>query len=151
MLLCCVGFGMAACSGRDLPRTSARPPATRVEPVTDVLHGVSIVDNYRWLEGDNGQSDQQGQVTPDVAAWTDAQNSYTRDVLDHLPGRQALEDRLRPLMEVGSVSAPVVRGNRYFFSKREGRQNQPVIYWREGVKRRGPRADRSGDDSIPPG
>jgi hypothetical protein len=34
-------------------------------------------------------------------------------------------------MEVGSVSAPAARGNRYFFSKREGTQNQPVIYWRE--------------------
>ena len=27
-----------------------------------------------------------------------------------------------------------MRGNRYFFSQREGNQNQPVIYWREGYK-----------------
>ena len=37
-------------------------------------------------------------------------------------------------MEVGAVSTPDMRGNRYFFSKREGSQNQPVIYWREGYK-----------------
>ncbi len=134
VFLCVVGFGMAACSNRGIPRTSARPPATRVDPVTDTLHGVAVVDNYRWLEGDNGRADDQGQVTPDVAAWTDAQNAYTRDVLDHLPGRKALEDQLRPLMEVGAVTAPVARGNRYFFSRREGNQNQPVIYWREGYK-----------------
>jgi prolyl oligopeptidase len=133
-LMCVVGFGMAACSHRGIQRTSARPPATRVDPVTDTLHGVAIVDNYRWLEGDNGNADQQGQVTPEVAAWTDAQNAYTRDVLDHLPGRKSLEDRLRPLMEVGAVTAPAVRGDRYFFSRREGNQNQPVIYWREGYK-----------------
>ena len=75
-----------------------------------------------------------GAVTPDVAAWTDAQNAYTRAVLDHVPGRDALERRLRPLMEVGTISAPVMRGSRYFFSKREGRQNQAVIYWRDGYR-----------------
>ncbi len=134
VLFCCIGFAMAACSGRDMYRTSARPPATRLAPVTDALHGSSVVDNYRWLEGDNADSSDQGKVTPEVAAWTDAQNSYTRAVLDNLPGRSQLEDRLRPLMEVGVVTAPQVRGNRYFFSRREGNQNQPVIYWREGYK-----------------
>jgi prolyl oligopeptidase len=134
VLLVCVGFGMAACSGRGITRTSARPPATRIEPVTDVLHGVSVTDNYRWLEGDNAKADDPGRVTPAVSDWTDAQNRYTRDVLDHLPGRQALEDRLRPLMEVGVIGAPAVRHDRFFFSKREGSQNQPVIYWRTGLK-----------------
>ena len=51
-------------------------------------------------------------------------------MLDNLPGRRTLEERLRPLMEVGSVTPPIVRGNRYFFTKREGNQNQPVVYWR---------------------
>jgi prolyl oligopeptidase len=135
LLLLGVGaFAMAACSGRDISRTSARPPATRSEPVTDTVHGQTIVDNYRWLEGDNSNAADQGKVTPEVAKWTDEQNAYTRAVLDGLPGRKALEDRLRPLMEVGSVTAPAVRGNRYFFSRREGNQNQPVIYWREGYK-----------------
>ena len=67
-------------------------------------------------------------------------------MLDDLPGRSALEARLRPLMEVGAVSAPAMRGNRYFFSKREGAQNQPVIYWREGYRGADARADRSGGD-----
>jgi prolyl oligopeptidase len=134
LLLCCLGFGMAACASRDVPRTGARPPATRVEPITETFHGIPLTDNYRWLEGDNASTEDQGKVTPEVAAWTDAQNAYTRDVLDHLPGRTVLEDRLRPLMEVGVVSAPTVRGNRYFFSRREGNQNQPVIYWRQGYR-----------------
>jgi prolyl oligopeptidase len=112
-------------------RTPARPPATKSDPVVDVLHGHEVVDRHRWLEGDNSDPAEMGKVTPEVAAWTDAQNAYTRSVLDTLPGRRALEDRLRPLMEVGTVSAPVVRGNRYFYSRREGSQNQPVIYWRE--------------------
>jgi prolyl oligopeptidase len=117
-----------------MPRTAATPPPTKTEPVTETLHGVEIADPYRWLEGDNSNPEDQGKVTPQVAAWTDSQNGYTRSVLDALPQRQALEQRLRPLMEVGSVSRPIVRGTRYFFSKREGRQNQPVVYWREGYK-----------------
>ncbi len=129
-LLLVTVLGTACSSGPT--RTAARPPATRVEPVTDRLHGVDIVDPYRWLEGDNGDPTRMGQVTPDVAAWTDTQNAYTREVLDNLPGRKALEDRLRPLMEIGAVTAPSVRGTRHFFSKREGTQNQPVIYWRDG-------------------
>ena len=135
LLLLLGGMGLlAACAGSSRPyRTPATPPKTRVDPVTEVVHGVSIVDNYRWLEGDNSNPADLGRVTAEVAAWTDAQNQYTRQVLDNLPGRTALENQLRPLMEVGSVTAPRVRANRYFFTKREGSQNQAVVYWRESV------------------
>lgn len=114
--------------------TSAKPPATRIETVTDTLHGVAIQDDYRWLEGDNSNPAQMGKSNAEVSAWTDAQNAYTRSVLDTLPGRAALESRLRPLMEVGSVSAPGMRGNRYFYSRREGTQNQPRLFYRDGYK-----------------
>ena len=112
----------------------AKPPATRIAPVSEKLHGVTVVDNYRWLEGDNANPERMGQVTPEVGAWTDQQNAYTRSVLDNLPGRKALEEKLRPLMEVGTVSTPTIRGDRYFFSRREGSQNQPSYYWREGSR-----------------
>lgn len=105
----------------------AGPPPTQVRTVTDTVHGESITDPYRWLEGD-----AKGVVTPDVAAWTDAQNAYTRSIVDNLPGRKAVEKRLRELMEVGSVSVPHMAGNRYFYSKREGAENQPKVYVREG-------------------
>ena len=131
LLLTTVSILMTACS-KEPYKTAARPPATPVKPITEVLHGVEITDPYRWLEGDNGNTAEQGAVTPEVAAWTDAQNAYTRAVLDQMPGRAEIEARLRPLMEVGVVTAPVIRGQRYFYSKREGKQEQPVMYWREG-------------------
>ena len=109
LLPCCLIVTMGAALGgcqSSTVKTSAKPPITKAEPVTDTLHGATITDNYRWLEGDNSAPADGQKVTPDVAAWTDAQNAYTRAVLDQLPGRKALEDPLRPLMEIGSVSAP---------------------------------------------
>lgn len=64
-------------------------PAAPKRPVTDTYHGVSVTDDYRWLE--DGSS-------PEVRQWTEAQNSYARHALDALPARQALAEQLQKLM-----------------------------------------------------
>src|ERR1044072_6217080 len=51
-------------------------------PVTDVYHGVKVVDDYRWLEDWND---------PAVRAWSEGQKAHARYVLDPLPG----VDRIR--------------------------------------------------------
>ena len=127
---------LAALSAMICPATVAAAPQTavpqtRVQPVTESLHGTQITDPYRWLEGD-----EKGELTPQVNAWTDQQNAYTREVLDKLPGREALELRLRELMEVPSISPPAMYGSRYFYSRREGSQPQPVRYVRDSVNGR---------------
>ncbi|HVU63007.1 MAG TPA: hypothetical protein VHC70_03455, partial [Phycisphaerales bacterium] len=109
------------------------PPATEKKPVKETLFGHTLVDDYRWLEGDDSDPNNMGKVTPEVTAWTDAQNAYTRSVLDHLPDRRKLEEELRPLMEVGSVSAPTMKGKYYFYTKREGKENQPRIFVRDSA------------------
>lgn len=43
------------------------PPPTKSIPVKDTLHGVTLTDNYRWLED---------KKNPDVVAWTKAQHDY---------------------------------------------------------------------------
>ncbi|MCA9283681.1 MAG: S9 family peptidase [Phycisphaerales bacterium] len=100
------------------------PPPTRIETVTDTMHGQTIADDYRWLE----QLESESEAVRD---WTTTQNDYTRSVLDHLPCRKALEARLEPLMTIGVVGAPRTAGTRYFYTAREGTQNQPVLYVRE--------------------
>jgi prolyl oligopeptidase len=110
---------------------AATPPKSEVRPVTESLHGVTITDNYRWLEGDNTDPKNMGKVTDEVIAWTDAQNAHTRAILDNLPGRKAVEDKFRPLMQIGSVSAPAMAGDYYFYTKREGTQNQPRVMMRK--------------------
>lgn len=99
-------------------------PSSRAEAIVDTLHGVPVPDPYRWLE--IGESAQ-------VQAWVEAQNALTRAFLDSLPARRAIHDRLQELLSIGTISAPVARGGRYFFEKREGLQNQAVLYVRSGL------------------
>ncbi len=79
----------------------AAPPTTRVEPVTDTLHGEALVDPYRWLE------DQQAPATRE---WIAAQNAHTDAFLAKFPGRQALVERASQLMKIDSQGMPTVRG-----------------------------------------
>ena len=69
------------------------PPVTAITPVTDVYHGVEVVDNYRWLE--NGSDSA-------VEDWTEAQNRYSRGFLDNIAVREAIADRLRQLYDEAS-------------------------------------------------
>ncbi|HMN96755.1 MAG TPA: prolyl oligopeptidase family serine peptidase [Phycisphaerales bacterium] len=114
-----------AAASPSAPAQVQAPPPTEARPVSEVLHGERFIDDYRWLEALEKDS-------AEVAAWTTAQNDHTRAVLDALPCRAALESRLAELMTVGAVSAPVTRGNRYFYTERSGTQNQPTLLMREG-------------------
>src|SRR5215204_129090 len=69
--------------------------------VKEMIHGVEISDPYRWLEGD-----EKGMATEETRKWTQEQNSRTREVLDHLPGREKLEKRLAEVMQMRAIRAP---------------------------------------------
>ncbi len=99
-------------------------PATKRETVVETIHGQQIRDDYRWLEDD---------ASAEVGAWVAAQNEHTRRVLDAVAGRSALEARMRQLIAIGTLGTPVVRGERHFYTRREGEQNQPALYVRDGV------------------
>ncbi len=105
------------------PTSAPPPPATRRDDLVETLHGVDVADPYRWLE--DGDSDE-------VRAWTFAQNARAEAVLDAVPGRAALEARLRELLRVGTVNDPRVRGRRFFYLKREQDQDQPALLARVG-------------------
>jgi prolyl oligopeptidase len=109
-----------------LGMTQTRPsyPTTKKEPIVDTLHGTPVTDPYRWLE----ESDN-----PAVREWTDKENAYTRAYLDQLPGRDAIRNRLDTLTQITALGVPHPAHGRYFYTKREGKQNQPVLYVRDGV------------------
>jgi len=110
----------------------AAPPPTEVQPVKEVLHGVEIVDPYRWLEGSAGLETPDAALDARVAAWTDAQNAYGRSVLDRLPGRKELEARIRALGSGGFQGNVRRRGERLFYERVEVSQQQPVLLVAKG-------------------
>jgi prolyl oligopeptidase len=114
----------AAVYAGDDSKSSSAPPPTEAKPVIDMFHGTKVLDNYRWLE--NGNS-------PETQKWVEQEMSYTRGMLDRLLGRDVLHKRLTELLSIGSVTQPVIAGRHYFYTRREGMQNQPILYVREGL------------------
>jgi prolyl oligopeptidase len=112
------------------PSSPAGPPKAKVAPVEDTVQGHKIVDRYRYLENPND---------PDSKLYVEQELSYTRSILDPLPGRDKINARLSQLLEIGTVGTPQMGGKHYFHTRREGDQNQPILYVREGL---------NGDDHV---
>jgi len=107
-----------------VPGIALAPPFSPVEPVTEVLHGVSVTDPYRWLEE---------QDSPRTRQWVEEQTHYARGYLDHLPARARTRERIREFLAVETYDCVQKVGSRYFFRKRLPDQEQPSIYFREGA------------------
>ena len=100
-------------------------PNSRVELTREKLHGVELVDPYRWLEDQN---------SPETRTWIDAQNNYTNLHLKPLPGREAMKQRLSGLLRTDTFGVPTERNGLYFFSKRKADQDLALIYVRKGLQ-----------------
>jgi len=94
-------------------------PLTEKRPVKDTYHDITVVDDYRWLENWDD---------PAVKAWSDAQNTYARGMLDALPGVNEIRQRVTALQGgVTSYTRGVFRGGRLFLLKREASRDQPRL------------------------
>src|SRR6266704_3058296 len=102
------------------------PPQTPTEPVTEILHGIPITDSYRWLEDQNSARTRK---------WLEKQGAYTRTYLDAFPTRERIRKRIEELLTVDMTDDIWHMGDRYFFLKRTGRQEHPVIMMRDGKTR----------------
>lgn len=109
------------------PAAAAKPsaayPPTRVQDTADAIFGQSVRDPYRWLEA---------VKSPEVQAWMTEEDGLARRELAKLPARAALAARLRELLYVESVTPPVHRGNRFFYSRRHGDKEKSIVYFCEG-------------------
>ncbi len=125
LLLAAVYAADGSSSSSAAPAVSTQgPPLAEPKPLAETLHGARIVDNYRWLE--DGKN-------PETQKWVEAEMSYTRAVLDPLPGREQIHKRLTELLTIGNINVPQIGGKYYFYTRRDGMQNQPVLYVREGL------------------
>jgi prolyl oligopeptidase len=115
-------------SATDAPSIASHPPKAKQEVVEETLHGVTVRDPYRYLEDANN---------PDTKQFVEQQMAYTQGLLDRLPGRNEIHHRLEELFSIGTISAPQIGQregtNYYLYTRREGKQNQPVLYVREGL------------------
>lgn len=78
-----------------------------------------MTDDYRWLE--NGDD-------PSVKAWSEAQNTHAREVLDALVNRTAIRERITELHggDVG-YSGMTWSGGKLLALKRESSKEQPFL------------------------
>jgi prolyl oligopeptidase len=111
--------GVALLAAAVIPAAPA-PPAVRA--VTETHFGVTVSDPYRYFEDPKD---------PGLAAYFKAQSSYTRAVLDAIPGRAALAARIAQLDNAAETIGDVQPvGGTYFYEKRPAGANTTRIYTR---------------------
>src|SRR5579862_3903455 len=85
-------------------------PVARVAVVKDTYFGETLSDPYRWMEDPKD---------PDWLPFLKGQNAHTRAVLELVPGRAALLQRIQQLSGDTAVTRAVQRaGGRLFFEQR---------------------------------
>src|SRR5262249_24798 len=128
LTLACLLLLLGALSAEDHTSStitaSSTPPKAKVETVEETLYGHKIVDPYRWME--NAKS-------PDTEEYVLDELAYARSILDPLPGRDQIHQRLTQLLSIGTIETPQIAGKYYFYARREGMQNQPLLLVREGI------------------
>ncbi len=119
---------LLACSSDTLDPGPVEYPDTRTVDQVDDYFGVQVADPYRWLEDLDGE---------ETAAWVAAQNEVAEPFLAALPGREAIEERLRAIWNYERWSTPGKRGERYFYNHNDGLQDQSVVYVADSMDQQG--------------
>jgi len=101
---------------------AAQPPHAKAVAFSETLHGDSVADPYRWMEGKD----------PDYLPWLKGQEAYARSWLAALPQRE----RLLKGIEARSGGAPSLReiqakGSRLFLERRSAGAQQSSLYVRQ--------------------
>jgi len=123
------GGGARSVASEDTADPAPAPPPTvgarlasltaeaRAEGVVEDVHGVAVPDPFRVLE----------TMDADVTRrWVGAQSARTAaDLADDLTEGQ--RERLAAWLSTGVVASPAIGGERVFYSRREGQQEQPVV------------------------
>jgi prolyl oligopeptidase len=99
-------------------------PEARKVDVTDDYHGNKVADPYRWLEDPDAE---------DTVEWVEAENALTRSYVDSYAGRDGIVQWFTNIWNYPRYSLPYKHGDRYFFSKNDGLQNQSVVYMQQSL------------------
>lgn len=99
-------------------------PETRKVDQVDQYHGETIADPYRWLE----ELDSD-----DTRDWIARQNTVTDQILEQLPARPRIRERIEAIWNYEKFGVPFEKGGRYFYFRNDGLQNQSVLFVRESL------------------
>jgi len=99
-------------------------PVTPTVDQVDIYHGTPVEDPYRWLEVVD---------SPQTLSWIASQNQLTFSILEDIPARVKIRQRLTELWDFPKASAPRKRGGFYFQLRNTGLQNQDVLYITESL------------------
>jgi prolyl oligopeptidase len=114
---------LSCLAARQAASQTVSPPVARQDNVKEMIHGVEIVDPYRWLE------DQDSQETK---SWVASENAYAHSLLDGLPIHERARQRLMEMVNHDSVGTPYYENGYYFFVKRAAGQDLRSVYRRKG-------------------
>lgn len=111
--------------------TTAKPPLTRSEDATLIMHSKAVLDPYRWLNDSD---------SAEVRRWVTEQNNYTRGYFDRSKIREHLRRRLQELEDVAHIDRPVPMVTelpsgklRYFQTRQMPDEEYPVLYYMDGI------------------
>jgi len=99
-------------------------PVTKKVDVVDDYHGTKVADPYRWLEDD---------YSDETKAWVIEQNKVTFSYLESIPFREKIKERFTQIFNYPKYGAPFKAGNKYYFFKNDGLQNQSVLYVKSDI------------------
>lgn len=114
MLMVC----LLAVVTEQMSKSNNYPPARKSDQVDD-YHGVTVADPYRWLEDLDSEETRK---------WVEAENKLSFGFLAAIPERDPIKERLTKLWNYEKYGIPFKEGNRYFYTRNSGLQNQAVLY-----------------------
>jgi prolyl oligopeptidase len=104
--------------GEEVRKAPRYPEAPRSQTAED-YHGTRVSDPFRPLEDPDA---------PATRAWVEAENKLTFGLLESIPERGAIRQRLRELWDYEKYDPPFQEGGRFFFTYNTGLQNQKILY-----------------------
>ena len=95
-------------------------PLADKQPVVQKYGETSFTDDYQWLENADD---------PAVQAWVKKENELTRSILDAIPARQSIAQRLTALYKAPRLGyfGVVARGGKLFAMKSAPPKEQPML------------------------
>jgi prolyl oligopeptidase len=113
------------------PAQPSGPPAARIADVAENIAGKVVHDPYRWMEGSDNAEFQ---------AWMASQSDYAAAQLAHIPGRDALFEKIRKVgLGTGDLSNVAREGERVFYLAQLPGAQLHRLEWRD--------LTRSGDEA----